>query len=413
MKVINLLLQLPDYASYSEKPVLNWETSKGWVGIWGLDWPNLLANQIAKQFSDITLEVWQPDLRADQVISHQFANGVIQRVFPTQKKKKQWPWQADDCFTIDPITNALRAQPDAILHTHGFFHEKNIALLENKLPNKHLHTLHGTIRLPREDVFKRRKNLFKSIMHQQRHNRLKANINTIDIMTYQNSDKLNQLKSMYKGRLTLQTMGCDFSQWQRLENSEGIKSAYEIPVDKKVLLWVSRLNAHKQIDPFLGVLRKIQQKRNDFIMLIAGHGHPQFVNTLKAKYHDLTTKNIIRFLGYQSSEALKALYSISDLFVLTSISEGASVSVIKALACEVPVFSTNTGHTSEILRKHNSGIILQSHLSKEWEKAISAFLDGKEVRVLNRQIAAEYYDWHNVAKRFRNLYQQLEEGAVL
>ena len=46
----------------------------------------------------------------------------------------------------------------------------------------------------------------------------------------------------------------------------------------------------------------------------------------------------------------------TDLFLFSSISEGMSVSVLEALACGIPVFSTNCGGVDEVINENNGKI---------------------------------------------------------
>jgi glycosyltransferase involved in cell wall biosynthesis len=66
----------------------------------------------------------------------------------------------------------------------------------------------------------------------------------------------------------------------------------------------------------------------------------------------------------------------SDLFVFSSISEGMPVSVLEALGCGIPVFTSNCGGVDEIIDDSN-GKIFQIKDFEKLSELISEFIDGK------------------------------------
>src|SRR5690606_1840749 len=63
----------------------------------------------------------------------------------------------------------------------------------------------------------------------------------------------------------------------------------------------------------------------------------------------------VRFLGKQ--EAVEDLLAISDLFILPSESESFGLSALEAMACEVPVISSNAGGISEVNMHGKTGFL--------------------------------------------------------
>lgn len=78
-----------DYFKDKELPGKNWRNKKGEVvGITGNEFPHSSGNAILKLTDMFNYEVWQPDLRADAIISHIFENSLAYRLFPAVNKKK-------------------------------------------------------------------------------------------------------------------------------------------------------------------------------------------------------------------------------------------------------------------------------------------------------------------------------------
>ena len=88
IKVINIIFNSPVYDFYKEnRPLINWDTPDGsWVGIWGYDWNDIIGNEILKNSNQFYYEVWQPDLRADQIYHYTFKNGLVHKLFPVRNK---------------------------------------------------------------------------------------------------------------------------------------------------------------------------------------------------------------------------------------------------------------------------------------------------------------------------------------
>src|SRR5690606_41261107 len=66
----------------------------------------------------------------------------------------------------------------------------------------------------------------------------------------------------------------------------------------------------------------------------------------------------VRLLGKQ--EAIEEILSVSDLFLMHSSSESFGLAALEAMACHVPVISSNTGGLPELNVKGVSGLLSDS-----------------------------------------------------
>jgi glycosyltransferase involved in cell wall biosynthesis len=62
----------------------------------------------------------------------------------------------------------------------------------------------------------------------------------------------------------------------------------------------------------------------------------------------LGLRRVVHFTGYVPAEDLPAIYNLSEFFVFPSIYEGFGLPVIEAMACGVPVITSNTSSLLEI-----------------------------------------------------------------
>lgn len=410
-KIINIMSYPPAYELFRNepRPEINFDTSNGfWIGIWGRDVPDLLGTEIFKLTDEFEYEVWQPDLRADRIYGHAFNNGLVRKHFPAIKKRKLFGAKLIDKIYSNTMVIELIKQNkrrNLILHLNGdlLFYKHFISTFAH-LPV--IFDFRGTIFLPYVRFFSRSRNLPSKFNHIIDHFWLKKNINKVDYIIYRNNTNIKYLSMIYSGILQKLTSGCDFSFWHS-QDRKVERNNLGLPEDKIIFFLASRMVADKQIDKVISVFSDLSN-RYDFLLLIAGHGPKRYEDYLEDISLDLLRKNKIRFVGFLSGEKFRSYYNASDFFISASTSEGASVAVMNAFACEVPVISTKTGHTAELMEQYNCGCLLDIYDYKMWKNNIEEIMKGKKmVRPMDREIAKKHYDWPNIARKFADIYVSL------
>ena len=99
----------------------------------------------------------------------------------------------------------------------------------------------------------------------------------------------------------------------------------------------------------------------------------------------------------------------SDLFLFSSLSEGMPVSVLEALGCGLPVFTTNCGGVDEIINKDN-GAIYQIRDYVKLSNLILDFLNDKIVynsEEISREIIDKYGEYA-FRKNLLSIYQSIK-----
>jgi L-malate glycosyltransferase len=115
------------------------------------------------------------------------------------------------------------------------------------------------------------------------------------------------------------------------------------PNNEKIILHASNFRKVKRVEDVIKIFVKIRDKI-PAKLLLAGDGPER--NGAEILCRELGHCNDISFVGKQ--DQIEALYSISDLFLLTSDYESFGLSALEAMAAEVPVVSTNAGGLPEI-----------------------------------------------------------------
>jgi len=118
----------------------------------------------------------------------------------------------------------------------------------------------------------------------------------------------------------------------------------------------------------------------------------------------------IRFLGKQ--DAVEELLAVADLFVLPSQNESFGLAALEAMACEVPVVSTNIGGLPEVNIDGSTGYLCNvGDVDGMAEKAIS-ILENEETHQKFREAAFEHaktFDITNILPVYEDYYNEIIE----
>ena len=115
------------------------------------------------------------------------------------------------------------------------------------------------------------------------------------------------------------------------------------PHGERILVHVSNFRAVKRVADVIHIFENIRKEIPSKLLMIGDGPDRQNVEELA---RTLGIYNDIRFLGKQ--EQISEILSIADLFILPSATESFGLSALEAMACNVPLISTNSGGLPEI-----------------------------------------------------------------
>ena len=165
----------------------------------------------------------------------------------------------------------------------------------------------------------------------------------------------------------------DFSRFKKT-NKEHFKKAIA-PNGEKIVMHVSNFRKVKRVEDVVLMFDKLLPKIPSKLLLI-GDG-PERMNC-EMMCRELGVCEHVRFLGKQ--DAIEDLLAIADLFVLPSEQESFGLAALEAMACEVPVISSNAGGLPEINIQGETGFL--SNVGDVDDMARNAiFILGDETRL--------------------------------
>lgn len=124
------------------------------------------------------------------------------------------------------------------------------------------------------------------------------------------------------------------------------------PNGEKLLMHTSNFRKVKRIQDIIQVFAKVQ-KQVPAKLLLVGDGPER--SGMEALCRDLGVAADVRFLG--KLDTIEEALSLADLFFLTSEKESFGLAALEAMACEVPVISSNAGGITEVNIHGETGFV--------------------------------------------------------
>jgi N-acetyl-alpha-D-glucosaminyl L-malate synthase BshA len=200
----------------------------------------------------------------------------------------------------------------------------------------------------------------------------------------------------------------DFSRFKRIDKDHFKKAI--APNGERILVHVSNFRKVKRIDDVVKIFAKVHQKVPSKLILV-GDG-PE-----RRNLEDLCRKvglfDEVRFLGKQ--DAVEELLAIADLFVMPSESESFGLAALEAMACEVPVISSNTGGLPEVNVHGFTGFLSDVGNVDEMADYAIKILSNDSILQEFRENAlaqAKRFSIENILPQYEEYYQQVLETAV-
>lgn len=131
-----------------------------------------------------------------------------------------------------------------------------------------------------------------------------------------------------------------------------------LPIMNDWILFVGRLQKTKAPFRLIDTFFEYYKRNKSSNLVIAGEGNLK--QSIKAYIKKLNIEKNVLILGNRNHTELPLLYNASDVLLLTSNYEGMPISVLEALACGIPVVSTNVGEVKRVLRNGFSGEVVES-----------------------------------------------------
>ncbi len=194
-------------------------------------------------------------------------------------------------------------------------------------------------------------------------------------------------------------LNCAPEELLRLRESLGLTP------DHQVIGTVARLDPAKNQVLMIEALAKLRDANPNMRLLLVGDGPSR--SELEARARQLQVEDRVIFTGYQSAPG--PYLAIMDLFLLTSLTEGTSMTLLEAMSLGTPPIVTNVGGNPEIVPSSEFGALVPSNDIGALTEAIDHLLQNpeqrKQIAQAVRQRFTTAFAIEIMARRYASLYE--------
>jgi len=200
--------------------------------------------------------------------------------------------------------------------------------------------------------------------------------------------------------------GIDVHEFRPSEEPKSqVRQRLGLPVGGSLLVFTGRLRQVKNLNPLLDALALLSADFPAAHLVLVGEGSER--GRLEQHAAELGLGERVRFIG--GVDDVRPYLHAADLFVLPSLKEGLSNSMLEAMACGLPVVATAVGGASDLIRPGENGVLLTPAPSPdEIAAALRPLLNDpalcREMGRRARQTVVETCSFEVVGERLLALY---------
>ena len=180
------------------------------------------------------------------------------------------------------------------------------------------------------------------------------------------------------------------------------------PEGEKILIHTSNFRRVKHAQDVVRIFAKVNAVIPSKLLMVGdGQDRPECEQLAR----DLGVSDNVRFLGKQ--DAVEEILSVSDLFLMPSQSESFGLAALEAMACKVPVVSSNTGGLPELNVEGVTGYLRDvGDVDGMAERAIYILEDEARLQRFkeNALAHARTFELSNILPQYEAIYHQVIES---
>ena len=189
------------------------------------------------------------------------------------------------------------------------------------------------------------------------------------------------------------------------EGRETVRRQLDLHENDIAVVSVGRLVSLKRFDVLIEAISMVRHRENIYAFIVGAGPERSQLELLVDK---LDVRNNVKFLGERNDVAM--LLAATDIFTLTSETEGMSKSILEALSAGLPIIATDVGGNKDLVAHKKNGYLLNNHSPAALADYLEQLANNDELRatmgISSQALVTKEYNPELFLERHINIYKK-------
>ncbi|MBN2058481.1 MAG: glycosyltransferase family 4 protein [Candidatus Saganbacteria bacterium] len=189
-----------------------------------------------------------------------------------------------------------------------------------------------------------------------------------------------------------------------MDKTEVDRFKKERGLPEKFMLYVGNRKKHKNVAGLVKAYALLPDRiKEQYALVLSGASDPALEDLARGQ----KVADRIRYLGNILDEELPLAYNAAELFVFPTLYEGFGMPPLEAMACGVPVVTSNVASIPEVVG--DAAVLVDPKNTRELAEAMARVLENGDLKAQLRSRALEQarrFTWEECAQNTLRTYQE-------
>ena len=239
---------------------------------------------------------------------------------------------------------------------------------------------------------------------------IKYNLGSANVIHYTTKDEARKCQAFLRLRNKYAVIpnGIDAHEFFVLPPKDELAGLYPVLRDKKVILFLGRINWKKGLDILIKAFARIAAENKNAHLLIVGNDECGYRKKVESWIKECGLRDKVTFTGGLSGPDKLRAYSGSDIFVLPSYSENFGMTAVEAMASGLPIVISDKVGIYEEVQDGSAGIVVKTDIDSVYRGIKDLLADPVAMQMYGqsgKKLVYALFDSEKVAASMIGLYE--------